>query len=311
MHDDAASLPDERLADLLRTGPFPDALRAAMEASGLTLSRIRHRLQSLGTPVSTATLSCWRSGRHQPSQTAALAALASLEGVLEVAPGALSSLLGPPRPRARWLRLAADAPGLTTLWPQPRGSDVGEAYRSVDSRWMSSLRCLHRHMRLEVDARGREHRVWMRQVVRAEQDGPDRAILTHLPDTPGSVPSLELRPPCRRGTVVENPRTGMLVAEVLFSRPLRRGDTAIFEAVLTHAEPRPSAEEFTVRQREPAGEYAMEVHFDPAALPATCYAFSTSSESGPESRRLLHTTDGCVHVIGTRTSPGVYGIRWE
>ncbi|MEU6479897.1 transcriptional regulator [Streptomyces sp. NPDC047017] len=311
MQDDAVSLPGEPLAALLRTGPFPDALRAAMEASGLTLNRIRHRLHSLGTPVSTATLSCWRSGRHQPSQTAALAALASLERVLDVPPGAFSSLLGPPRPRARWLRLAADAPGLTALWPEPRRGDVSEAYRSVDSRWISSLRCLNRHMRLEVDARGREHRMWMRQVVRAERDGPDRAVLAHLPDTPGSVPSLDLRPPCRRGTVVENPRTGMLVAEVLFSRPLRRGDTAIFEATLTHAEPRPPAREFTVRQQSPAGEYALEVHFDPAALPTTCYAFSTSTGSAPEARRLLRPTDGCVHVIGTRSSPGVFGIRWE
>ncbi|MFC4326328.1 transcriptional regulator [Streptomyces andamanensis] len=311
MHDDAAPPPEEPLARLLRTGPFPDALRAAMDASGLTLDRIRHRLHGLGTPVSTATLSCWRSGRHQPSQTAALAALASLERVLEVPPGALSSLLGPSRPRGRWLRLAADAPGLTALWPEPRRRDVSDAYRSVDSRWISSLRCLNRHMRLEIDAHGREHRVWMRQVVRAEQDGPDRTVLAHLPDTPGSVPSLDLRPPCRRGAVVENPHTGMLVAEVLFSRPLRRGDTAIFEATLTHAEPRPPAREFTFRQQAPAGEYALEVHFHPAALPATCYAFSSSIASGRDARRVLHPTDGCVHVIGSRAGPGVFGIRWE
>ncbi|MFE2374748.1 transcriptional regulator [Streptomyces sp. NPDC059398] len=311
MHDDAAPLPGEPLASLLRTGPFPDALRAAMEAGGLTLNRIRHRLERLGTPVSTATLSCWRSGRYQPSQATALAALASLEHVLDVPPGALSALLDPPRPRARWLRTAAEAPALAAIWPEPRRGEVSEAYRCVDSRWTSSLRCLNRHMRLEVDAQGREHRVWTRQVVRAERDGPDRAVLAHVPDAPGSVPSLELRPPCRRGAVVEDPLTGMLVAELLFPRPLRRGDTAVFETTLTHAEPRPPAREFIVHQNSPAGQFVLEVHFDPAALPATCYAFGAPLGQGPENRRLLHPADGCVHVVSTLTSLGAFGIRWE
>ncbi|MEU6173713.1 transcriptional regulator [Streptantibioticus parmotrematis] len=311
MGKDVAPQPESPLAELLRTGPFSAALAAAVRASGLTLERIQHRLIRAGTPVSTATLSYWRSGRYQPSQAAALAALNSLEHILDVPPGALSALLGPRRPRARWLQVAVDAPGLSTMWPEPQRGDLEEAYRAVDTRWTSSLRCLSRHMRLELDAHGREHRIWTRQLFRAERDGPDRAIYAHMPDYPGSVPALELRPPCRRGAVFENPRTGVLVAELLFDRPLRRGDTAIFDLTLTHAEPRPYSREFTVHQQWPAGECVLEVCFDPEALPATVHAFGGPIGPGRDARRLLHPTGGSVHVTGTLTEPGDFGVRWE
>ena len=47
---------------------FADVLRAAIQARGLGLERIRERLLAHGVSVSMATLSYWQSGRSQPER---------------------------------------------------------------------------------------------------------------------------------------------------------------------------------------------------------------------------------------------------
>ncbi|MFD9892961.1 transcriptional regulator [Amycolatopsis sp. NPDC059027] len=88
------------LERLLETGPFAEALRAAIRARGLGLDRIRYRLRSRGTSLSLATLSHWQSGRCRPERSESLRALRNLEDILGVPGGSLIRLLGPPRGRA-------------------------------------------------------------------------------------------------------------------------------------------------------------------------------------------------------------------
>jgi hypothetical protein len=66
----------------LRQGPaspFAGALRAAIQASGLSLDRLQHRLRERGVTISVATLSYWQSGRSQPQRSQSLVALRHLE----------------------------------------------------------------------------------------------------------------------------------------------------------------------------------------------------------------------------------------
>ena len=58
----------DELVGLLATGPFPDALRAAIKTSRLSLDRIQHRLGLRGITISVATLSYWQSGRRRPER---------------------------------------------------------------------------------------------------------------------------------------------------------------------------------------------------------------------------------------------------
>ncbi|HWD04127.1 MAG TPA: transcriptional regulator [Amycolatopsis sp.] len=99
---DRAESAERDLGRLLETGPFADALRAAIRARGLGLDRIRYRLRARGTSLSLATLSHWQSGRCRPERPESLMALRNLEDILHVPPHSLRRLLGPPRSRGQY-----------------------------------------------------------------------------------------------------------------------------------------------------------------------------------------------------------------
>ncbi|MBO3747913.1 hypothetical protein J5X84_17715 [Streptosporangiaceae bacterium NEAU-GS5] len=91
------------VTSLLRTGPFDEALRAAITARGLSLERLHVRLAERGVRISLASLSNWQRGRSRPERSASLAAVRELEAILGLPAHSLVTLLGPRRPRGRWL----------------------------------------------------------------------------------------------------------------------------------------------------------------------------------------------------------------
>lgn len=75
--------------------PFASALREAIDARSMTLARLHQRLTDRGNAVSMATLSYWRSGDRRPEGAQSLAAVADIEDLLGLDPGALTERLGP------------------------------------------------------------------------------------------------------------------------------------------------------------------------------------------------------------------------
>ncbi|MEU6409314.1 hypothetical protein [Microbispora sp. NPDC046933] len=140
---------DDELAEVLRSGPFERALRAAIRARGLSLDRLHSRLRERGVDVSLSSLSYWQRGRSRPERAASLAAVRELEGILSLPEYALIGLLGPPRPRGR----------------RPE-----------------TLIVLSHHEQVVVGA-GRRHRVSARVVLRAAAPGVDRYVVAHPPGT--------------------------------------------------------------------------------------------------------------------------------
>jgi hypothetical protein len=302
----------ERLARLLRTGPFHEALRAAVAASGLSLDRIQDRLIRRGDRISVATLSSWQSGRYRPERPASLTVLASLEQVLGVAPEALSALLGPPRPRGRRLPAASDDRGLAATFSAV--TDISSALRQVDARWDESLTRLSTHCRLELDEQGHERAMHSRVLLRSECDGPDRWITGFQRDDPGPAPRLRVAAPHRLGKVVENRESGVLVAEVLFDRPLQRGDVMILEYTHEHRAPRPFSTVMQTTLHVPVREYVMEMRFHPSALPESCHSFRTADldpASRPQERLLRPDAVGSVLAVALSAGPCRFGIRWD
>lgn len=164
----------------VNTGPvvpdgFAVALSCAIEASGLTLDRLQHRLAQRGVGVSLSTLSYWRRGRSRPERPQSIKAVRVLEE-------ALVSLLGAPRPRGRWLRGPMQRTlELESLWSFDTES-AANALSQIEQQPPERLTFMSIHDELNIDAEGKESRIRVRSVVRAEAPGVDRIQITHRAD---------------------------------------------------------------------------------------------------------------------------------
>lgn len=289
---------------------FADALRAAIQARGLGLERIRTRLRGQGVSISLATLSYWQSGRSRPERRDSLVALGHLENVLEVTPGSLSALLGPPRPRGRWLSKSPDHPDIASLWEER--DQVDDAVRGVDTRWDERLTRISQHDTVTVGPDREERSIVSRQVLRAESDGPDRwVVILHIDEHNRTLPLVRPLRHCRLGRMVNRPEDGLLVAELLFDRPLARGETIITEHALVNRAPCPLARNYERKFRLPVREFVLEICFDPAAPPTMCERYSRleghAEQTQPARLGRTHSTHGVALNFG----PGRYGFRWD
>ena len=303
---------DSELDRLLRTGPFADALRAAIRSSRLSQGRLLERLRSQGVPVSSATLSFWQSGRSRPERPTSLAALRSLEEVLGVGPGALSRLLAPPLPRGR---RAQPVQGISfdSLWSQHAA--MRRVLARVDVSQDSSLVRISQHDRVEIGPDGGELGVWTRAVIRASADGPDRCVHLYHVDDPGCPPP-EIRPlrGCRLGAVHQEPEAGLYAAELLFPHPLSRGETTVIEYYVANSAPYPQDGRYERILRLPIREFVLEVQFTAPALPARCTTYWSSASTGESAtteRAVLPDEDNRILLIALDSGPGVHGAGWD
>src|SRR5882757_8664300 len=108
---------DRDVQRLLRSGPFDAALDAVIEARGLSLERLRDHLRASGLTVSRTTLSYWRRGRNRPERSDSLDVITHLERILGLPASSLVALLGPRRPRGRWLDHSPGGIASHRLWP--------------------------------------------------------------------------------------------------------------------------------------------------------------------------------------------------
>lgn len=301
------------LARLLAGGPFPEALRAAIKSSGLSLDRIQHRLQLRGVTISVATLSYWQSGRRRPERPESLDALRHLEAVLRVPPNALTALLGPPRPRGRrrqtGRQLAMDA-----LWTS--NESLPSLLARIDTSFDGSLTRISQHDRIQVDERRQQHSVRVSQVLRAEQDGVDRWVLVYDWEyRTTQAPQIIALRNCRLGRTAVDYDAHTLVAELLFDRPLATGETVIMEHEVINPPNKhaPLVDSYVRRLRLPVRDYVLEIEFHPDVQPVRCQQVSSPAEDIRMARRrnLTISPNGEVHVVALGIGPGVFGIEWD
>ena len=278
---------------------FADTLRQAIDERGLSLERITDHLADRGVSVSAATLSYWQSGRSEPGRKSSLAVLPHLEDVLGLCPGELGASFSGTRERTP--RHAVR--GLDVLWPeQPHATVLGR----LDTSWDTHLARVSVHDVLRIGADRRQVRLTVRQAMRARVDGPDRRVVMHAQDdTAAGLPTIRPLRGCALGRVEHDRAGGVVGAELLFLRPLRRGETVIVKYDVVSAAPGPQEREYTRRLRLPMREYLLEVEFDPRALPATVAAFTEGRE-----HPIAVDTDHRAHLVHTDTAPGTTGIRW-
>lgn len=302
------------LVDLLRTGPFEAALRAAIRSSRLSLERIQHRLRTRGTPVSITALSYWQSGRRRPERPDSLLALQQLEDVLGLPEGALSALLGPPRPRGRTRQAANDAPPLSALWAE--NESAVELLNEVDTSHDGKLTRLSHHDVIHVDAHGNQRKVRVRKLIRAEHNGADRWVLMF-----DGASSAELAPiirplrSCRLGQVLTDHSRDVIVAELLFDRPLERGETLMLEYEIVEMPTGANEADYSFCRlfRLPVRQYLLELRFDPENPPSHCESFvgDSAAQDVEPPKPLALDRYGRTHAVALDFGMGVFGVRWQ
>ncbi|MBY8848551.1 hypothetical protein [Saccharothrix longispora] len=298
--------------DVVREDPFATALRAAITARGLGLDRIQERLRHRGTTISVAALSYWQSGRRRPERRGSLVAVRHLEEVLDVPPGSLTALLGAPRARGRTKR-PFHGPSLEEMWPAR--ARLGPLLSRVDTDTDEALTRISLHVQVEVAADRGLRTVRTRQVLRANRDGVDRWLTVQDTTENGPAPSIVPLRSCRLGRVARDERTGVVAAELLFDRPLARGETIVVEhGTDMVGPPYPRGDDTYCRKfRAPIHDYVVEVRFDPAELPVSCHHYTmTPAHQDPEHhRRMPVTPDGYTHAVALGFGPGTFCVGWR
>ncbi|MEV6242329.1 hypothetical protein [Lentzea sp. NPDC051838] len=288
---------------------FAEALTRAVEASGLSLERIQHHLEQRGVQVSLSTLSYWRRGRSRPERPESLVAVAALEEILRLEPGTLTGSLGDRRPRGRWVERAA---ALEPIW-QEAAIDLGREIARVDQLLPAPARYLSARDVQVIGPDRREVEMRSTSVVEAFEDGVDRILVARVADsTDRTAGEIHAEKSCRIGRVRRDAEHKLLVAEVVFDRVLRAGETALVDLRFESdpGAPSSSADRRFVR---PLRDYVLEVEFHPDAVPVRCYGFTRTDPEAPhvETGDLWIGTTAATHLLVRDARPGIHGIMWE
>jgi hypothetical protein len=306
-----ASLPTMRdqLAVALRDGPFSRALELAIEVSGLSLQRLQDRLAEVGVHLSTTTLSYWRTGRSRPERPDSLRGVQVLERVLGLPPSGLTGLLGPRRPRGRWVR---PVPGVFSVEQLlPMATVAARLASELDMPQAPELERLSVVDQLRVGADRTVRRVQVRQVLRAVTDRVTRTFVLHYGEHSMHAPSLVGTTYCRVGRMRTDEESQFLGAELILDRVLAEGDTTIVEYELDTAQCVDA--HFERSFRSGARQHILQVQFDPAAVPTRCVSYRRAGPDAPfeESREAWINSELAAHVARVDMEPGLYGMRWE
>lgn len=295
---------DRDLLQVLRGGPFSTALRAAIDARGISLGDLRSRLNERGVNVSLSSLSYWQRGHTRPERPASLRAVRQMESILGLPDQSLLALLlrpGPGRNGGARLEIGqiCPVPGVAALVDQlePDGG---------------APPCLIMHDRYVVGPDREVRAVQTRAVFQAHRHGVDRHVAVYH-DQRGVLADLRAATRCRFGRVRTDAAGGVIAAELLFDRALARGETYLIEYEFGFSAAGPPTEEYGRGFRVPQDEYLVEVQFDAAALPARCYRTWRPDAETPltDVGELRLASSRTVHFVDFRVSPCYQGIRWE
>ncbi|MGC5343045.1 helix-turn-helix domain-containing protein [Streptomyces sp. DT171] len=290
---------------------FATAFREALRRRGLSLERVRDRLETQGIVISLATLSYWQRGRSQPEQARSLHAVDALETILDLPTGALRSLVGPRRPRGGALSGRHDLTASHRLYGRDSVVEraLGESFAHFNEDTTSLL--LHETVRVDENRCVREMNV--RQVVRATRDGADRLTAVHCLDGP-TVHPVDVSVRCGGlGEVRHLPELGSLVADILFGRELVKNETVLIDYTVSIGPSEVVSTHHERRTRVNLREYLLHVYFHPSAPPASCHRYFRENITAEKLRnhRIPLDASYTAHVLPAKCPPGIHGMSWE
>ncbi|MCO1578349.1 hypothetical protein M8C13_21585 [Crossiella sp. SN42] len=293
------------LHEALRTGPFEHALRLAIQASGLTLARVRARMAERGVAVGLATLSYWQRGRSRPRSAELVLAL---EEVLELPRGALRDLLSParrePAPERAWYsvtprQVCANAEAVQKLLVELNNPFDGQL----------TAQSVHEHLVL-APRRGIE-RLDLQILRQARIDGVDRDTVIAACE-PGELPVRWRSEGTRLGRVATDHDSGVMAVEARFPHPLRRGENLLVDTVFEFTGSGQTCLAWGGGFRAGCQTYCLTVRFPAGDPPARVWRVFRPDNSSPTIDVGDIQVDGnfVAHFIDFDLPPGYYGMRW-
>lgn len=283
-------------------GDFAATLRAAVADRGLTLERVRYHLKQSGHELSVATLSYWQSGRSRPDRASSLAALGSLEEILQVPRGSLAALLPA---RMRLPRLALTTYPVRSLFDT--GQLIEQGVADLGISWNDLERIsTHDVLALQADRSVGSHVV--RVVMRAARDGVDRFV-TFYGDDPTGTPYVMARENCWLGRVLEYPDRGLVIAEMLLNQPLAMGDVVLVEYEFAVAGSHAPCDHWERACPQQHREVFIEVAFHESALPTEVR--SGVNQGGVQRHEPATLNGNQLSLLQLDFGPGVVGLCWS
>ena len=283
---------------------FAAAITSALSHAGVGLTELRDRLTAKGHPISLTTLSYWRSGQRLPERPSSLEALAAVEAILGLAPGALARLVPGSAARRighveRFDRIMAPP----VIEPKDETTFLGE----------SDVSRVSTQVTIDVGRHRQVDKYTVRRLFVANRDGADGVTVFLGTDEESGAEAVQFR--AIAGCTIEEmvqPAKKVRRVRLLFPRPLRLGESALTEVEITHSDEYDLGlvDDYSILAEQRLEEALVWVNFDPESVPAKCWMYF--EERGLKHEWPVDLTDTTgVHQRQRDFGPGEVGIRWE
>lgn len=234
--------------------PFARALDAALRKGDVRLSWLSQYLGLVGTPVTAAALSYWRTGRSRPKGRS-IQAVVNIEDVLDLPPGSLLDQLG------------HDVSALSMHRGLHTARDLLTAMTALDSVRINSLRDIRVHAvwltwhRRDPTHKSRLDHIFAGQVVK----GPITQIPVFAWGDPAPGPMIVGLEPlfaARLEEPIADDQERLMVAYLLLDRPVDTGESVVFGFSAIYSGSSIPTESLERRILDPADCVVLELQFD-------------------------------------------------
>lgn len=284
---------------------FAAALRSAITARGLALERIRYRLSQRGYDLSVATLSYWQSGRSRPERATSLAALGTLEEILQVPRGSLAAKL--PTTRQREQRQMGSLPaGHADFVDDARIID--QLSEQLGLSWTEGLRRVSAQDLVEIGADRTIVSHVVHELIQATEEGLDRIAVGFVEEDRAVCPYVTALRNCRVGRAIEAPQESAYVGELLLERPLRQGESILVEYQVSFIGQRSPATWWARGCLEGQRQVHLQITFDRGAIPVA--AEEVAIIDGVEQATPIIIAGTTLAALWMDVGPGAFGLRW-
>lgn len=283
---------------------FADAFSAALTARGASATWLKARLADEGHMISLSTLSSWRSGSRQPDARARADLLETIERLLDLSLGTLTTLAVRPK-------LIPSFPG-NVEWP------IDDAQRYPLARdWIrntmegppdENFRIVSWQEITDIGEDGYQLASTATMVVECLIGEMPRIVFTEW--VPGGLSAPIFFEMIGGGRIVdlfadaENEFSGVAIE---FDAPLAAGDSVLYSVRRRFSGPQPRIS--AIGAERPARKLVNWVRFHPAAVPSWIDEIEIHAGETRRQRRQLDTSLS-VHVARWNYGPGSVTLEW-